>query len=392
MQVQDDARAGRLGRLERPRAERRVDVVGVHDARAGLARPRRRPRPAAARRPTSPRAACAARRPLRVALEHLDVLVQVLADQPPRDPRPPALRHPHGGSGGAAGGSRAARLVAALVAYLILSYTHPELVRAARRALRASPDASVAVHHDDRRCALGAVDALRIEPPSPIEWGHGSQLAAVLRCLRVGARARGVRLARAALRPGLSGAAAWRRSRRSSLAAPFDAFIRYAPVAAAAAAPRRGRRVRAPLRATAGAPCRAPALAPRSTRSSRSARCRPARTSGFPARPPLPVVPRLRLVLALAPRGRHGARRADAVVDHFLHTIIPTEAFVHTVLANSALRLANDHRRYAVFDPPSRAVAACLRPRRRRRGARVGRATSRASSPTRACSTRSTAA
>ena len=41
------------------------------------------------------------------------------------------------------------------------------------------------------------------------------------------------------------------------------------------------------------------------------------------------------------------------MVDHFLHTIIPTEAFVHTVLANSGLRLANDHRRYAVFDPPS---------------------------------------
>jgi len=45
----------------------------------------------------------------------------------------------------------------------------------------------------------------------------------------------------------------------------------------------------------------------------------------------------------------------QAVVDHFLHTIIPTEAFVHTVLANSGLRLSNDHRRYAVFDPPSSA-------------------------------------
>ena len=41
------------------------------------------------------------------------------------------------------------------------------------------------------------------------------------------------------------------------------------------------------------------------------------------------------------------------VVDHFLHTLIPTEAFVHTVLANSTLRLANDHRRYAVFETPS---------------------------------------
>ena len=91
-----------------------------------------------------------------------------------------------------------------------------------------------------------------------------------------------------------------------------------------------------------------------STRSSRSARCRRARTPASRARPPLPVF--------------HGSdwftlsRRAvdavldapGAVVDHFLHTIVPTEAFVHTVLANSALRLANDHRRYAVFEPPRR--------------------------------------
>ena len=43
----------------------------------------------------------------------------------------------------------------------------------------------------------------------------------------------------------------------------------------------------------------------------------------------------------------------DAVIDHFLHTIVPTEAFAQTVLANSGLRLVNDNRRYAEFAPGS---------------------------------------
>src|SRR4051812_49850520 len=60
-----------------------------------------------------------------------------------------------------------------------MSYTHPELVRRLVARLRGGV---VAVHHDPRRCALGDVDALVI-PPAPIEWGHGSQLAAILRSL-----------------------------------------------------------------------------------------------------------------------------------------------------------------------------------------------------------------
>src|SRR3954451_23746812 len=58
-----------------------------------------------------------------------------------------------------------------------MSYTHPELVRRLVARLRGGV---VAVHHDPRRCALGEVDALVI-PPAPVEWGHGSQLAAILR-------------------------------------------------------------------------------------------------------------------------------------------------------------------------------------------------------------------
>jgi hypothetical protein len=234
--------------------------------------------------------------------------------------------------------------VAALVAYLIMSYTHPELVERLVARLRSG---LVAVHHDDRRCVLGEIDALRI-PATPIEWGHGSQLAAILRCLRVLLDHEWNWLVLLSgqdypVRPVTEIEA-------SLLAADVDAFIRFAPVA-----PRRMRRGgvdefarRYTYRWRPGSPSLArldPLIQVRSL---------PAGTFvGLPATPPLPVF--------------HGSdwfslsRRAvetvlaapDAVVDHFLHTIIPTEAFVHTVLANSGLRLANEYRRYAVFDPPS---------------------------------------
>jgi hypothetical protein len=231
-----------------------------------------------------------------------------------------------------------------VVAYLILSYTHPELVRRLVERLRGG---LVAVHHDERRCALGEVDALRI-PPTPIEWGHGSQLAAVLRCLRVlrehewdwvvllSGQDYPVRPV-ADIEAGL-------------LAAPVDAFLRFAPVP-----PRRLRRGGVDEFARRYAYRWRPG--PRAlSRLDPLVQVRelPSGTyAGFPATPPLPVF--------------HGSdwfslsRRAvdtvlaapDAVVDHFLHTIVPTEAFVHTVLANSPLRLANAHRRYAAFASPT---------------------------------------
>jgi hypothetical protein len=238
-----------------------------------------------------------------------------------------------------------------VVAYLILSYTHPALVERLVGTLRAgSPGAVIAVHHDDRRCALGEVDALRIEPPSRIEWGHGSQLAAVLRCLRwVRERADFDWLVL------LSGQDYPVRPipqiEAELTAAPVDAFIRHAPVA--------------PVRLRRGGVdefARRYGYRWRPVSSTRLARLDPlvqvrrlpsGTYAGFPARLPLPVFHgsdwftlsrrAVETVLAAPP----------AVVDHFLHTIIPTEAFVHTVLANSPLRLANDHRRYAVFEPPS---------------------------------------
>jgi hypothetical protein len=232
-----------------------------------------------------------------------------------------------------------------VIAYLVLSYTHPELVR---RLVARLAGGVVAVHHDDRRCALGALDgALRI-PPVPVEWGHGSQLATILRCLRWMTASEWDWLVLLSgqdypVRPVASIEA-------DLLAAPYDAFIRFKPVP-----PRVLRRGgvdefarRYTYRWRPGSPALArfdPLVQVRTLPSGTYA--------GFPARPPLPVF--------------HGSdwftlsRRAvetvlaapEPVVDHFLHTIIPTEAFVHTVLANSSLRLANDHRRYAVFEPPS---------------------------------------
>ena len=192
------------------------------------------------------------------------------------------------------------------VAYLILSYTGPvERLVATLRA--GSPDALIAVHHDDRRTTLGAVDALRIDP-RPVEWGHGSQLAAVLRCLRwVRERAAFDWLVLLSgqdypLRPvgeieaSLHGA---------------DAFIQTAPVAPLAW--RRGeadefaRRYRMRWRPVLGG-------GRARGRQGRPARPRAAAAVGHvpgPARGAAAArVPRLGLVHALAPRRRHRARGA----------------------------------------------------------------------------------
>ena len=236
-----------------------------------------------------------------------------------------------------------------MIAYLVMSYTHPELVRRLVARLRGGV---VAVHHDPRRVALGPIDALVI-PPRPIEWGHGSQLAAILRCLRWMTAHEWDWLVLLSgqdypVRPVASIEA-------DLLAAPVDAFIRHKPIPPRVL--RRGavdefaRRYTYRWRPLRAASWRAPAA--RLDPLVQVRRLPSGLFAGVPARPPLPVF--------------HGSdwfslsRRAvdtvlvapEEVVDHFLHTIIPTEAFVHTVLANSGLRLANDHRRYAVFDPPT---------------------------------------
>ncbi len=234
----------------------------------------------------------------------------------------------------------------ALVAYLIFSYTpHVDRLVAALRA--GSPEAVIAVHHDARRTALPDIDAMRIEPRL-VEWGHGSQLAAVLRCLRwVRDRAEFDWVVLLSgqdypIRPvgeieaSLTGA---------------DAFVETIPVAPLTW--RRGgtdefaRRYRHRWRPVS------PRLAAVAARLDplMHVRTLPSGTYlGLPARPPLPPY-----------RGSDWCSLSrvavDAVLaadpDHFLHTIIPTEAFVPTVLANSSLRLHGDYRRFTRFDPGS---------------------------------------
>jgi hypothetical protein len=235
----------------------------------------------------------------------------------------------------------------ARVAYLILSYVgHVERLVATLRA--GSPDALIAVHHDARIRPLGDVDALRIAP-RPIAWGHGSQLLAVLHGLReLRDRADWFVLLSGQdypLRPlaqieaGLRGA---------------DAFIQAAPVPPLTwrrgAADEFARRYRMRWRPVA------PGVARLAAKADPLAHVRtlPGGTSlGLRARPPLPpfhgsdwfTLSRAAVDAVLdAPR---------ALLDHFLHTIVPTEAYVHTVLANSSLRLHDGNRRHVRFDAGS---------------------------------------
>ena len=216
------------------------------------------------------------------------------------------------------------------VAYLVMSYLGPvERLVATLRA--GSPDALVAVHHDPRVRPLGEVDALRIAP-RPIAWGHGSQLLAVLHALRtIRDRADWFVLLSGQdypvrPRPGDRGAASAaptpssrpRPSSRSRGAAARRTSSRAATGCAGGRRPRASRSSpRAPTRSPTSARCRA---GPTSA-CGRSRRCRrfTARTgSRSPDRPSTPCS---------TPR--------SALLDHFLHTIVPTEAFVQTVLANS---------------------------------------------------------
>ena len=233
------------------------------------------------------------------------------------------------------------------VAYLVMSYVGPvERLVATLRA--GSPDAVIAVHHDPRVRPLGEVDAIQIAP-RPIAWGHGSQLLAVLHGLRelrdradwfvlLSGQDHPVRPV-AEIEARLHGA---------------DAFIQTAPVAVLTwrrgAADEFARRYRMRWR-------------PASARTAKFAakadpiahvRTLPGGTYlGLRARPQLPPF--------------HGSdwftlsrRAVDTVLDaprelldHFLHTIVPTEAYVQTVLANSSLRLHGDNRRYVRFEADS---------------------------------------
>lgn len=265
------------------------------------------------------------------------------------------------------------------VAYLITSYKLPDQVRRLATVLRAgSPEGVIIVHHDDRECsvdhpALETLGVLFVEPPSTVAWGEFSQLAMVLRCLRW-VRDR-VDFDWLVLISGQDYPIRPITAIEQSLAdAEVDAFIGTGPCG------------RPPFRRAIGE------FAFRYYYRWRPA---PGVVAGLVAQHGwrgLPligsrVMPSGVWVGVRAPRSPFGpqlvchvgsdwftlSRTAVDAVDHFIRvrpevvdfyrrTLIPTESFIHTVLANDdSLRLSPDNRRHLVFDAPDRSAPRILR-------------------------------
>jgi hypothetical protein len=257
------------------------------------------------------------------------------------------------------------------VAYLITSYTLPDQVLRLAATLRTgSPSAWIVVHHDDRRCGLPVteLDALgvdRLVPPSAVAWGEFSQLTMVLRCL-------GWLLERGdfdwlvmlsgqdyPIRPVAE-------IEHSLAIAEVDAFIEVRlcerPAFGAAIDEFAGRYHfrwwKMPFRL-------APAILRAANRTGQVVRVR-AMPSGMwvgvrALRDPFGselachrgsdwfTLSRA-AVQAVA---RFMARR-ERLLRYYRRTLIPTESFVQTILANDgSLRLWGDIRRYVVFDQPN---------------------------------------
>jgi hypothetical protein len=256
---------------------------------------------------------------------------------------------------------------AARLAYLITSYALPnQVLRLARTLRHGSPEALIALHHDDRRCSVDApaLDALgvrRIEPTSPVEWGESSQLEMVLRCLRW-------LLERSdftwvvllsgqdyPIRPLAD-------IERSLGASEVDAFIEAQRVERPALSRRvpvdefasryyyRWRKLPRSLVTTAART--RPLLAVREMPSGTWVGVRRFRTPFGPgfechrgsdwftlSRRAVEAVDRL-------------MRARPDVLDHYRCTPIPTESFVQTVLANDpAMRTSGDYRRFSSWNP-----------------------------------------
>jgi hypothetical protein len=255
-----------------------------------------------------------------------------------------------------------------LVAYLITSYTLPDQVlRLASLLRRGSPGASIVVHHDDRRCGLDrvgldALDVRLVEPPSRVEWGEASQLAMVLRCLRfllahtefdwlvlLSGQDYPIRpiaeIERSLAAAEVDAFVETRRCERPPFRATIDEFAtRYhyrwrpmpfrmtAPLATAVAKLRPFVRLRAmPSGTWVGMP------AVRSPFGSQLV-CHSGSDWFTLSRTAVDAVDRF-------------ARTRPDVLNYYRRTLIPTESFVQTVLANEpSLQLSSDYRRCVVFD------------------------------------------
>jgi hypothetical protein len=267
------------------------------------------------------------------------------------------------------------------IAYLIMSYSLPDqVVRLASVLRRGSPQACIVVHHDDRECsvdgaALEALGVQRVEPPSRVAWGEPSQLAMVLRCLRwllefadfdwvvlLSGQDYPVRrvaeIERSLARADVDALIETHRCEQPAFTATVDEFAgRYHF---------RWRRTRS--RGT-GALVRAAARVSPLIRS----RAMPSGTWTGVRAVRTPFGPELvchygsdwftlsRDAVAAVERFRRA--RAD-VLRYYARTLIPTESFVQTVLANDdSLRLASDYRRYSVWDEPNMPGPRILRTR-----------------------------
>lgn len=254
------------------------------------------------------------------------------------------------------------------VAYFITSYKLPrQVLRLASVLRRGSPEAVIAIHHDDRQCsldraALAALGVSLIEPPSAVSWGDASQLLMVLRGL-------GWLLAHTdcdwvvlisgqdyPIKPVPE-------IEQALAAADVDAFIE----TRACDGPGPGvgidefnRRYhfqwrRLPFghsRLVSAVASRLPAILVRELPTGTWIGVRPRRS---------PFTPELRcytgcdwLTLsrtAVQAVDRFTRSRPD-VLRYYRHTLIPTESFIQTILANdSAVRTSGDCRRFLQFEP-----------------------------------------
>jgi hypothetical protein len=267
----------------------------------------------------------------------------------------------------------------ARVAYLITSYTLPrQTLRLASVLRKAGPDATIVVHHDSRRCTvdrvrLEALGVELVEPSSAVKWGEFSQLEMVLRCLRwllMSSDFAWLVLLSGQdypVRP-VAEIEQWLRD------ADVDAFIETArcdPPAFRAEidefASRYHYRWR-PLPATIATPVARIAARGGPLIRSRVMTNRPwigVRALRSPFGPQL--ICHRGLDWFTLSRGAVEAVNSfvdtrPEVLDFYRRTLIPTESFVHTVLANDVrMRLSSDHRRWVAFDDEHRSRPRVMR-------------------------------
>lgn len=258
------------------------------------------------------------------------------------------------------------------LAFLITSHRLPQqVVRLASILRRGSPSSSITIHHDSRsssldRAELAALGVDLVDPPSVADWGRFSHLAMVLRCVRWLNERRDfdwlvlISGQDYPIRP----VAEIERS-LAEASGELDAFIETNPCPRPGlGAPPSEFACRYHYRWRRLPPRVPPALARAASRAVPLALLREMPSGTWLGVPSLRSPFDDELVChfgsdwftlsrsAVQAVDDFARRRAD-VLDYYRGTLIPTESFFQTALANDAtLRLSGDHGRYLVFDPP----------------------------------------